>query len=107
MVTNQATMGGNILVHPGARIDDGKFNVFVSKETKTIPLIKSLTEMSRGITPKNSLLIEAKNLIIESVDGSKVSYFGDGEVFGNANKLTFSIKKQAQPFVSDMEREYA
>ena len=107
MVTNQAKMGGNILVHPAAKINDGKFNVFVSKETKAIPLIKSLSDMSRGVVPRNSLLIETENLIIESVDGSKVSYFGDGEVFGNANRMNFSIQKQAQPFVADMEREYA
>ena len=104
MVTNQAKMGGNILVHPDAKINDGKFNVFVSKETKALPLIKSLSDMSRGVVPRNSLLIETENLIIESVDGSKVSYFGDGEVFGNANRMNFSIQKQAQPFVSDMER---
>ena len=63
--------------------------------------------MSRGITPQNSILIESSNLQIESLDGSKVSYFGDGEVLGNANKLTFTISQGAQPFISDYSKEYA
>ena len=98
LITNQPNLGNNLMVAPSAKLNDGKFNVLVGTHSNTKWLINDLLSMTNKNVPKSSLLIETDNLKVETLDGSKINYFADGEVVGNSNLIEFGVRPKAQAF---------
>jgi diacylglycerol kinase family enzyme len=98
LVNNQEYIGGKFRVAPHTRNDDGKFNVTIFNHKNRFDLIKCTLQMMMGIYPendKNLISFETDKLIINSIDGKPLNFFGDGEGFPEAPILDISLAKQA------------
>ena len=90
LITNQPNLGKSMMVAPSAKLNDGKFNVLVGTQTGARNLMKDLFSMTHKNLPKNALQFETDSLTIETLDGSRMDYFADGEVIGNSNSVSYT-----------------
>jgi diacylglycerol kinase family enzyme len=95
MINNQSTVAGNFLVAPNTKNNDGKFNVLIFKHKDNLSLAKAIISLSLGRFPKNDenlISFETREVTINSVDKSNLSFFGDGESFRPSPIITAKIE---------------
>jgi diacylglycerol kinase family enzyme len=84
LINNQEYIGGKFRVAPGTRNDDGKFNVTIFTHENRFDLMKCTLMMLSGSYPrndKNLISFETDQLVLNSLDGEPLEFFGDGELF--------------------------
>ena len=97
LITNQPKLGNDLMVAPAAKLDDGLFNVMITTKTTQNLVISDLLSMSKKNLPKDCIQFETDELKVETIDGTKINFFADGEIIGNSNKVDFGIRQKAQP----------
>lgn len=93
LINNQPILGGNFEVAPMTSHNDGKFNLTIFKHTNRLELINCLVRILNNDFPKddkNLQVIELEEVKIKKLEGSQLSFFGDGEVFEKSQ--TWDIK---------------
>ncbi len=89
MINNQAKIGGNFLVAPNTKNDDGKFNVTILTHTNRADLMNTTLKMYRGEVVENDpslISFETDKINIMSLDEELV-YFGDGEILAKGQNF--------------------
>jgi len=89
MINNQAMIGGNFLIAPQTKNDDGKFNVTVFTHSDRASLTKATLLMMSGKYPsddKNIISFETDKVDITSLDQELV-FFGDGEILNRSKSF--------------------
>lgn len=95
LVTNMKKLGRDFIIAPDAELDDGKFDVLIIRADSRLGLLKQVLRAKKGIFDEKTLRFSTDHMIVESVDGSKLRYFGDGDTLGNDSKLEFKIDKKS------------
>ena len=91
-VSNSRYTGGNFLIAPDAKLDDGKLDVIILKKLSRINLIKTFFKLFSGthITSEFVEVIQASTIIIETSKAKVLS--PDGELFGKTPVRIESVK---------------
>jgi diacylglycerol kinase family enzyme len=87
LINNQPALGGNFLVAPHTDHGDGKVNITIFKHQNRLELIQCIVKISNGNYPaddKNLVSFETTQAKIDLLDEEKLTFFGDGEVFGDS-----------------------
>ncbi len=82
MINNQPKIGGNFLIAPQTKNNDGKFNVTLFTHKNKLDLIRTTLKMLQGEYPKDDpelVSFETDELDITAL-GEDITFFGDGEV---------------------------
>ena len=89
LINNQPILAGSFEVAPNTNNQDGTFNVMILKHQNRLELISCLLKILNGNFPyddKNIISFETKEVNIDLLDAeSKISFFGDGEIFDKAS----------------------
>lgn len=89
MINNQAKIGGNFLIAPETKNNDGKFNVTIFTHDSKIELMKCTLLMMQGKYPKNDpniISFETNKVDITALD-QDLTFFGDGEVLSKGKSF--------------------
>lgn len=82
MINNQPKIGGNFLIAPETKNNDGKFNVTILTHDSKIELMKATIMMMQGKYPTsdpNIISFETNEVDIISLE-EDMTFFGDGEI---------------------------
>lgn len=93
-VNNQAKVAGDVEVARGNTNDDGIFNVICFTHPKKMDLIKCFLRILSGDIPEDDehfLNFETDKVSFECLDGTKMNFFGDGENFGEFDRLDVQL----------------
>tara|TARA_B100001971_G_scaffold61895_1_gene56814 strand:+ start:267 stop:1241 length:975 start_codon:yes stop_codon:yes gene_type:complete len=96
MINNQAKIGGNFLIAPETKNNDGKFNVTIFTHDSKLELMKCTIMMMQGKYPQNDpniISFETNEVDITAID-EDMTFFGDGEVLQKGR--SFLIKNIPQ-----------
>jgi diacylglycerol kinase (ATP) len=93
MVSNQPRVGRFFHVSPGAKNNDGYFNVCMAENTRN--KFKALSTVSRVLAGKHEQrpdvsVFKSKEMIIQASE--PVSFFGDGELLCESTELRIRIR---------------
>lgn len=94
-VCNQASLGEHFEIAPGARNDDGVFDVVVFPSGSGPALLKSMFDLRRGKTPEDVIQFSTRELVLTALDMTQLTAFGDGEILARASELRFKLLPQA------------
>ena len=96
MINNQPKIGGNFLIAPETKNNDGKFNVTIFTHDSKLELMKCTLMMMQGKYPKNdpNIISFETNEIDITVLNDELTFFGDGEVLSKGK--SFLIKNIPQ-----------
>ncbi len=97
VVLNQEKIAGKIKVIDGSSNDDGIFDVVVFGHSNNLNLSRCIAGLLMGNIPtndKNFISFQTKSLKIESENGDKLPFWGDGEVFESSNVYQIDILPQ-------------
>jgi len=88
-ISNSRFTGGDYLMAPNAKIDDGKLDIIILNKLSRINLLKTFTKIFSGehVNTKFVETIQAKKITIETSKPKILS--PDGELFG---KTPFSVE---------------
>ncbi len=98
LVNNQEFIGGKFQVAPKTINDDGKFNVTIFLHQNRLDFLKCTLMMMQGKYPhhdQNLISFETDELNLMSLDQVPLRFFGDGEIFPEANELNIGLKHKA------------
>ncbi len=108
MINNQPKIAGSFPVAPNTKHDDGKFNVTIFLHQRISEFVTSIYRIRKGISPENDPLIlsfETDAISVESTDGKKLEFMGDGERLVKSNRLDVKIRPQSiQVFAEVVEQ---
>jgi len=88
LINNQPSLGGNFTVAPNTNHQDGRVNITIFKHENRLELIACILKILQGNFPskdKNLISFETQAAQINLLDGEKISFFGDGEIFNKAS----------------------
>ena len=93
MISNQPRVGRFFLVSPGAKNNDGYFNVCMAENTRS--KFKALSTLSRILAGKHEQrpdvsIFKSKEMIIQASE--PVPFFGDGELLCESTELRIKIQ---------------
>jgi diacylglycerol kinase family enzyme len=91
MVCNQATLAGNLRVAPTGIRNTGNFTVIFQRPPPGFTTLKALAKMKFGVLDSSFCSFQTKHLRVESLDGSPLPVFGDGEILETSPVLNFGI----------------
>jgi len=97
-ISNQAVLAGEFKIAPNTKNNDGQFNLSIFNHPNKLQLIRSVWQVKTGINLMEDALFEdyeLKKCVIEALEGEKLSFFGDGEVFEKSEILNIEIQKSA------------
>lgn len=89
MVCNQSTLAGNLKVAPGQSKSGETFTVLIHPGPCGMDTIKGLAGLKLGRIDSSFLTFKATSLHIESLDGTELPVFGDGEILIRSKSLEF------------------
>jgi diacylglycerol kinase (ATP) len=98
LITNQSKIAGDVELSSGATNNDGKFTVFCLAYDNKLDLIKSFYQVLTGNPPEsdpNFILFETDKVSVATIDGTTMSFFGDGEVFGEYQEFVVQMHHEA------------
>jgi|GEM_PF-3247626 len=91
MVCNQSTLAGNLKVAPGQSPNSDEFTVIFHREPSGFRTLKALAQMKLGRLDSSFRSFKTKRLRIETLNGERISVFGDGEILTEDSSLEFGI----------------
>ncbi|MBT3236099.1 MAG: hypothetical protein HN353_09125 [Bdellovibrionales bacterium] len=107
LITNQSKIAGDVELSQGAANNDGIFTVFCLAHDNKMDLIKGFYLVLSGgavESDKNIILFETDQVTVETLDGTTMRFFGDGEVFGEYQKFTVKLHhKSLNVYIVDEE----
>jgi diacylglycerol kinase (ATP) len=82
MINNQPRIGGNFLIAPETKNNDGKFNITILTHTDRLKLINATLMMMKGDYPKNDpeIISFETDFADITVLNDELTFFGDGEI---------------------------
>lgn len=98
LINNQEKLGGNFIVAPKTKNDDGKFNVLAFTHKSRASLIQCMYKMASGVELERSpdvINFETEECFLEILDGPKDHFFGDGELINKGMKFHIQNIPQA------------
>ena len=108
-INNQPTLGGVFKVAPETKNSDGKFNVTFVTHTNRTSFIRCVWKVLKGEHPTEDtdlVSFETKEIYIKNLSKGKIHFFGDGEVFGNAQEWKVKIvPKSLRVFARDASKD--
>ena len=94
-VCNQAKLGGNLLVAPQAKTNDGEFDVLFLRAETPDELLYSLACLRMNREPLLSERLRTREMVIRATDGREQLVFVDGEAVEMESTLHFKIHSSA------------
>lgn len=94
LINNQPILANTFEVAPNTNHNDGTFNVTIFKHSNRLELVRCLVQILLGTIPTddpNLVIFETQDLKIDLIDTGKLSFFGDGEIFSEANSWKIRI----------------
>jgi diacylglycerol kinase (ATP) len=84
-VMNGRRMGGSFFMAPDAEMDDGEFNVCMTRQGRRLQLLAAMMAYVKGTqaTREDTIIMKAKHLSIEALSGS-LAVHADGETICEA-----------------------
>lgn len=104
LICNQGVLGGDMLITPESKNDDGKFEIVVTAADRKVELLRSLLAAKSGKGLHYNYLIETDSCRIESTNGQKIQVFGDGETLIENEVVEFKLKPAQLPILTPPKR---
>jgi diacylglycerol kinase (ATP) len=98
MVNNQAMVGGDFLIAPKTKNNDGKFNVTIFTHKNKMSLLNCIKQLSSGHFPTNDkdlICFETHSLSLTHLGKEDLSFLADGEILEQNKHFEISIQKEA------------
>jgi diacylglycerol kinase family enzyme len=89
MICNQSTLAGNLNVAPEQSNQEDEFTVLIHPEPCGLSTLRGLIQLRLKNTNAPFIRFKTKRLEIQSLDGSPLKVFGDGEILTESSNLNF------------------
>jgi diacylglycerol kinase family enzyme len=98
MVNNQSLVGGDFLIAPNTKNNDGKFNVTIFTHPNKLSLLNCIKKLSNGDFPTNDkhlIQFETDTLSLTHVGDEELAFLADGEILEKNKYFEISVQKEA------------
>ncbi len=93
MLCNQGKLGGDLTICPESSTADGKFELFASLGLGRAALAQTLLNFKRARPNQNAIMLRARSMVLEELDGRDIVFFGDGEVIERAPRIELGVEQ--------------
>lgn len=93
MLCNQGKLGGDLSICPDSSTDDGKFELFASLGLGRAALAQTLLNFKLARPNPNSLMLRARSMVLEELDGRDIVFFGDGEIIERSSRIELGVDR--------------
>lgn len=108
-INNQPTLGGVFHIAPDTNNTDGKFNVSFATHARRLNFLRCAWKVMKGESPVDDpdfVSFETKEIHIKNLSKGKLRFFGDGEIFENAQEWKIKIiPKSLSVFARDASKD--
>ena len=92
-VGNSRSYGGGLLLLPQAKLDDGKLDVFISKETSKLTFLRAIPKVFRGAHLDSPHVETARGDVVEVSSDRPFVVYADGDPIG-ATPATMRVERR-------------